>query len=90
MDRGLLEAIGPNGLATAVEDLNLTLSKQDNSNLLLLVDTVNSKQQFSNNVPEYALYIALTAITLSIGATVALNNYLLLGFLLLASALFLV
>jgi len=65
VDRGILELIGAQGQSILVNKLNNTLTGPSSESVLLLpVDSINIDKGFTNNVPEYALYIGSIAITL--------------------------
>lgn len=66
VDRGLFELFGAYGIASRISDLK---------DLTLINTSKGNKPLFSNNVPDYALYIGLIALASTLGILIHLFNF---------------
>ena len=73
VDRGLFELFGAYGIAYKIRDLKYLNNLDREIKDLTLINTTNktgNKIIFSNNVPDYALYIGLIALATTLGTLI--------------------
>ena len=80
VDRGLFELFGAYGIAykiDALRYLNSNTLEKEVKDLALIKDTSKKKSLllFSNNVPDYALYIGLIALASTLGTLIHFFNF---------------